>query len=256
MKAEERREQIAMLAHANGLATVEELAASFQVSSSTIRRDLALLVESETIARTYGGVIPRSRDHQEATLQERALRGGAAKQRIGRWAAEQVNPGDTILLDAGTTTAQVACHLRTTHPLTVVTTGLTPFHELAGVPDIERVLLGGTFRDLSQGFVGPLTEEALERWYFDLVFLGADAVTADRGVCEASVVQTRLKQLMARAGARVFLLMHAEKLGQRPFKSWVQLPGPWTLVTDSSVQPDQLAPFEARGIEVVVVGDD
>lgn len=253
MKAEERRERIALLAHANGLATVEELAASFGVSPSTIRRDLALLEESESIARTYGGVIPRPRAHDEATLQERALRGAEAKRKIGQWAASQVSPGDTVLLDAGTTAAQVASHLRATRPLTVVTAGLTPFFELAGAPGIERVLLGGTLRDLSQGFVGPLTEEALERWYFDTVFLGADAVTADRGVCEASVAQTRLKQLMARAGDRVCLLMHAEKIGQRPFNSWVQLPGPWTLVTDSSVQPDQLAPFRARGIEVVVV---
>ncbi len=253
MKAAQRRERIELLTHATGPATVEELAASFGVSQSTIRRDLAFLQDSARIARTYGGVIPVLHPHHEATLQERALRGAEAKQAIGRWAAAQVSPGDTILLDAGTTAAQVAKHLRGTHPLTVVTAGLTPFFELSGATDVELVLLGGTFRERSQGFVGPLTEEALERWYVDTVFLGADAVTADRGVCEASVAQTRLKQLMGRAADRVFLLVHAEKIGQRPFSSWVRLPGPWTLVTDRSATPEQLAPFRDLGIDVVVV---
>lgn len=253
MKAARRREEIATLAHTNGLASVEELAETFGVSQSTIRRDLALLEDSESIARTYGGVIPLSRLHPEAALAERASQGTAAKQKLGRWAAQQVQPGETVLLDAGTTAAQVALNLRGTTPLTVVTAGLTPFFELSGAAGIERVLLGGTFRNLSQGFVGPLTEEALERWSFDAVFLGADAVTAERGVCEASVAQTRLKQLMARTGERVYLLVHAQKLGSRPFNSWVHLPGPWTLVTDSSAQPDQLQPFRDRGIDVVVV---
>ena len=254
MKAAQRRKQIADLARANGPASVDELAERFGVSASTIRRDLARLDESEGLARTYGGIISVPRLHTEAALAERALIGTAAKQKLGRWAASQVRPGQTVLVDAGTTAAQVALYLRRITPLTVVTAGLTPFFELSGAVGIERILLGGSLRELSQGFVGPLTEEALERWSIDLVFLGADAVTADRGVCEASVAQTRLKQLMARSGDRVYLLVHAEKIGQRPFNSWIQLPGGWTLVTDDEVTDEQLAPFRSRGIEVVVVG--
>ena len=241
------------MAQSNGLASVEELAQVFGVSESTIRRDLARLEDSGGLARTYGGVIALPRRHHEAALQERAAEGLPGKQAIGRWAAAQVQPGETVLLDAGTTTAQAALSLRSVPDLTVVTTGLTPFLELTGVPGHELVLLGGTLREISQAFVGPLTEVALERWTFDRVFLGADSVTADRGLCEASVAQTRLKELMARAGDRVYLLVHSEKIGKRPFNSWVQLPGQWTLVTDSGVGADQLAPFRERGVDVVVV---
>ncbi len=254
MRATQRREEIVRLARSNGLASVEQLAEAFGVTQSTIRRDLSLLEKSHELARTYGGVIAFRSPHHEATLQERASESHAAKDAIGRWAAAQVEPGQTVLLDAGTTTARVAAHLHGISPLTVVTSGLTPFFELAGESGIGRILLGGEYREVSQSFVGSLTEAALDRWSFDLAFLGADAVTAERGLCEASPAQTRLKEIMARAAERVFVLTHAAKLGATPFNAWVQLPGRWTLVTDADATGEQLAPFRRRGIPVVVAG--
>lgn len=256
MQAAERRDRISVLARTEGLASVERLAETFGVSPSTIRRDLAHLELSQQIARTYGGAIALRPAHAEAALAERASQGAEAKRRLGRWAAQQVRPGETVALDAGTTMAQVAVHVREVRPLTVVTAGLTPFFEIGDVDGIERVLLGGSLREVSQGFVGPLTEEALERWTFDVAFLSADAVTAEHGICEASVAQTRLKRLIALASERVYLLVHADKIGARPFNSWVQLPIPWTLVTDSDASDRQLQPFRARGVEIVVLPGD
>ncbi|MFC7403836.1 DeoR/GlpR family DNA-binding transcription regulator [Georgenia alba] len=250
MRAPQRREEIVRMARANGLASVEHLAEVFGVTQSTIRRDLATLDKSNQLARTYGGVIAVRSPHHEASLQERAAESHDAKDAIGRWAAGQVEPGQTVLLDAGTTTARVAAHLHGVSPLTVVTSGLTPFFELD--PRVDRILLGGEYREVSQSFVGPLTEAALDRWSFDRAFLGADAVTAERGICEAAPAQTRLKELMARAGARVFVLAHAAKLGATPFNAWVHLPGEWTLVTDAGATAEQLEPFHRRGIATVV----
>lgn len=252
MRAPQRREEIVRLAKSNGLASVEQLADQFGVTPSTIRRDLALLDKSDQLARTYGGVIAVRSPHYEATLAERASESSPAKDAIGRWAAGQVEEGMTILLDAGTTTARVAAHLHGRSPLTVATSGLTPFFELSDESGITRILLGGEYREVSQSFVGPLTEASLDRWSFDIAFLGADAVTAERGICEASPMQTRLKEVMARAADRVFVLAHAEKLGAKPFNAWAQLPGSWTLVTDATATGEQLAPFHQRGIATVV----
>ncbi|WP_129787663.1 DeoR/GlpR family DNA-binding transcription regulator [Promicromonospora panici] len=252
MRAPQRREEIVRMARTNGLASVEQLAEVFGVTQSTIRRDLSTLDKSNQLARTYGGVIAVRSAHYEASLQERAAESHGAKDAIGRWAAGQVEPGQTVLLDAGTTTARVAAHLHGMAPLTVVTSGLTPFFELADDSGMERILLGGEYREVSQSFVGPLTEAALDRWSFDRAFLGADAVTAERGICEASPAQTRLKELMARASDRVYVLAHSAKLGATPFNAWVHLPGKWTLVTDSGATAQQLAPFDRRGIATVV----
>lgn len=111
----------------------------------------------------------------------------------------------------------------------------------------------GTLRHLSQGFLGPLTEAALARVSFDRAFLGADAVTADRGICEAELEQTRLKELMIERAGAVYVLAHAAKLGQRPFHAWAPLPPDVTLVTDSSATDEQIRPFTDAGIEVVTV---
>jgi DeoR/GlpR family transcriptional regulator of sugar metabolism len=249
-----RREEIVRLATTGGLTSVEELAAAFEVTASTIRRDLAVLTAEGRLARTYGGAMALL-PHPESPLRQRLGEAYEAKHAIARWAAGQVRAGETILLDAGSTVGVLAHELRRVTPLTVATTGLTALEALADVEEIHVECLGGTLRHLSQGFVGPLTEAALERMSFDRVFLGADGVTADGGICEAGLDQTRLKELMARRADTVYVLAHAAKLGRRPFHAWAQLPAQWTLVTDDSVHPDAVAPFIAAGVNVVVVNE-
>lgn len=251
MKASQRREEIVRMATSNGLASVDELSQVFDVTASTIRRDLAQLTESGRLARTYGGAIAVPL-HREPSLNERRGESHQAKRGIGLWAASQVHPGDVVLLDAGTTTAELAHALRDVGKLTVMTIGLTPLAAISGAPDVNVICLGGHLRDISQGFEGPITEAALEGLTFDAVFLGCDGVTADRGICEATVAQTRLKELMWRASDRAYVLAHGKKLGERPFNAWVRMPASWTLVTNESATDAQIEPFRERGIEVVV----
>lgn len=252
MNAGDRREEIVRLARTQGELSVEDLAESLGVTASTIRRDLARLTAAGDLARTYGGVIAVSA-HQESPLAERSHEATEVKRAMGVWCARQVTAGSQVLLDAGTTTAQIAWALRDTSPLSVVTTGLTSLQQLAGLQGTDITLLGGQYREISQGFVGPLTEAGLERYTFDTAFLGADAVTAEHGVCEASLQQVRLKELMSRRAERVFVVAHAEKLGRHPFHAWADLGAGWTLVTDESAAHEQIAPFTDRGITVVRV---
>ncbi|MFB9375837.1 DeoR/GlpR family DNA-binding transcription regulator [Kineococcus gynurae] len=253
--SEERRREIARLARTSGLASVEELSRRFGVTASTIRRDLARLHDDGLVTRTYGGAAPPIA-HPEEPLRERTGAAFAAKRGIARWAATQVGVGETALLDAGTTVGALAHELRGHSPLTVVTTGLTSVQALADADDVQVVCLGGTLRHVSQGFVGPVTEAALERVTADVVFLGTDGVDADLGICEADLQQTRLKELLAGRAGRVFVLAHSVKVGARPFHAWARLPRPWVLVTDAAVEADALAPFHAAGIRVVVVDDE
>jgi DeoR/GlpR family transcriptional regulator of sugar metabolism len=157
-----------------------------------------------------------------------------------------------VLLDSGTTTGALARELHSVRDLTVVTTGLTVLQELVNAKGVHVECLGGTLRHVSQGFVGPVAEAALSRMTFDRVFLGADGVTAEHGICEADLQQTRLKELMAERAEHVYLMVHAAKLGRRPFHAWARLPHPWTLVTDADADPAAIAPFLSRGVDVVV----
>lgn len=251
LSTHERRDQIVRLATEAGLASVDELSQIFGVTPSTIRRDLALLTTDGRLARTYGGAIAVSA-HPESSLRQRVGEGFDAKRAIARWAADQIQTGETILLDAGSTVGALAHELRRAELLTVATTGMTALQELADVESVHVECLGGTLRPLSQGFVGPLTEAALERMTFDRVFLGTDGVNADGDICEADLRQTRLKELMARRADNVYVLAHAAKLDHRPFHAWAKLPLPWTLVTDATADPRVTGQLRARGIEVVV----
>ncbi|GAB2748730.1 DeoR/GlpR family DNA-binding transcription regulator [Salinifilum aidingensis] len=249
--AQERRDAVVRLAHTSGLASVEELSATFGVTASTIRRDLAQLESAGKLARTYGGAIAPA-PHQESSLRQRSGEAFAAKHAIAAWAAGQVRTGETVLLDAGTTTGALARALRGRSDLTVVTTGMTVLQELASEEGVHVECLGGTLRHLSQGFVGPLAEAALDRMTFDRAFLGADGVTAEHGICEADLQQTRLKELMAERAEHVYVLVHAAKLGRSPFHAWARLPERWTLVTDEEADPAATAPFRNRGVDVVL----
>ncbi|MCP2168440.1 DeoR/GlpR family DNA-binding transcription regulator [Goodfellowiella coeruleoviolacea] len=253
LRADERRALIEQLVTANGTAHVEQLARSLNVTPSTIRRDLSLLTEQGKLARTYGGAMPAAHV-AEASLGQRSGQAVPEKDRIARWAAGQVRDGDTVILDAGTTTGRLAHHLAERVDLTVITNGLTAITELAQADGVEVVALAGTLRHISQGFVGPLAELTLSRLTADRVFLGADGLDARLGICEASLLQTRLKELMIARGGEVFVLADHSKLGQAPFTAWAPVQRPWTLVTDGAATDAQLEPFRALpGAHVVVV---
>jgi DeoR/GlpR family transcriptional regulator of sugar metabolism len=249
-----RRAQILALLLSAGGVSVEELADRLEVTASTIRRDLARLTVAGSVTRTLGGAVIGVSSSAETPLYNRAQEARVQKDEIGRWAANQIRDGETVVLDAGTTVGRVAHHLRGRSGLTVVTNGLTSLLELADTDDIDVIVLGGALRHISQGLVGPVTDMNLSRLSAHRVFLGADGLTADRGICEADFVQTRTKEIMASCGGQVYVLVDSSKLGKTPFNAWAPLERPWTLVTDSGADPEQLEPFQRKGnVEVVVV---
>ncbi len=251
-KTERRREEIVARASEMGLASVEDLAARFNVTASTIRRDLALLSRTGQLARTYGGAIAPG-EHTETSLLQREQEGFDAKSVIARWAAEQIGEGESLLLDAGSTVALLARRIPAVEGLSVTTASVPVVNLLRSRPEIDVTCLGGRLRELSAAFVGPLTEMNLERLTFDRLFLGTDGVGADGSICEAELDQTRLKELMARRSSKVYVLAHSSKLGHAPFDSWARIDKPWTLVTDDGADPDFLEEFLSGGREAVVV---
>jgi DeoR/GlpR family transcriptional regulator of sugar metabolism len=230
---------------------VEELAVRFGVTASTIRRDLAALTDAGEVVRTYGGALAAG---NEQSLHEREALAALEKAAIAREAERHVRAGQLLLLDAGTTVGALADRLSGWSGITVASTGLTTINALADSDGVELISLGGTVRHISQGMVGPLTEAALSGLTADTAFLGADGVQAHRGVSESTPEQAAVKRLMVAAAERVFVLADASKLGRSSSHWWTALPHGWTLVTDASATPAQLAPFEDAGTTVLVAG--
>ena len=250
MKRRNRHEQILELLQTSEL-DIERLAETLEVSVATIRRDLGQLAEEGKITRTYGGaVLPPAR--LERSLQERAMIAKQEKEAIAQVAAAQVADGDTLILDAGTTTGALARQLRRFQNLKVITNGFSVMLALAEAKNIEVILLGGTLRYISYGVVGPYAELVLRRITAKKTFVSADGVVADRGLCEATAEQAALKALMLeRTKEEVYILADSTKLGDSYSSFWTPFPETWTLITDSGATESQLSPFRTiPGIKI------
>ncbi|MFW6693352.1 DeoR/GlpR family DNA-binding transcription regulator [Streptomyces sp. MAR4 CNX-425] len=251
----ERHEALLRLLR-EGTTQVEELAAALAVSPSTVRRDLGRLTEGGRVTRTYGGaVVPEA--FAERPVGESALVRLHAKAAIAESALALVPESGAVFVDAGTTCAALARQLLDTDVPAggvVVTRGLETAQLLAGAPDVDVVMLGGSVRPLSHGLVGPLTDLALERLSFSVAFLGADAVDPGRGVGEPTLEETAVKERVAARAHRVVVLADATKLAVADAPAWARLPAGWTLVTDAEA-PDGLdARCAAAGVTLVRAG--
>ncbi|WP_275004015.1 DeoR/GlpR family DNA-binding transcription regulator [Promicromonospora iranensis] len=235
----------------SGTTRVEDLAEALAISESTVRRDLARLGAEGLVTRTYGGATPESSFHERA-LAERMRVQMPAKVAIGRRAAELVPDEGTIFVDAGSTTGQLAEHLRGRDGLTVLTRGLEIALLLAGSPGLDVVVIGGSVTTKSHGLVGPLTTAALERFMVDVAFLGVDALDPADGVGEATALEAQVKEVAARRARRTVVLADSTKLDRGAVPAWAPLPAGWTLVTDEQDE-EVLGRYQDAGVVVEAV---
>jgi DeoR/GlpR family transcriptional regulator of sugar metabolism len=221
----ERRAQLLGLVR-DGSGHIQALADRLGVSPSTIRRDLAALAGDGHVVRTYGGAVERSPREKDASHAE-------AKDAVAKAAAELVEDGEIVVLDAGTTTGRLATRLAHRR-LTVVTNGLTAITALAASPTVELIVLGGRLRHPNEAIVGATVIEQLRHIGADRVFLGADGVTEDRGLCSPSLEQAHLKYAMLHSAREAYVLVDGSKLGQEPFRYWTPLDRPHMIITEDS----------------------
>jgi DeoR/GlpR family transcriptional regulator of sugar metabolism len=234
-----------------GIESVDTMAERVGVSTSTVRRDLARLQSEGRIARTYGGAMVREPFH-ERSFTESSLIDKRAKAAIASVAAGLVPDGASVFLDAGTTCLALARLLAGRGSLKVVTRGLESAALLTRAPGVEVGIVGGTVQPLSHGVVGAHAAMMLDRLAFDVAFLGADAVDAERGLGEPTSEETYVKEKAAGRAAEVFLLADASKLVPARLPAWLPIDPAWTLVTDTAAAEESLAAFAARGVRVLI----
>lgn len=214
---EERQEGICRQLEKEGRVGVDTLAAVWEVQPITIRRDLDELAGRNLLIRTRGGAVRTERVCLEFGYAERMEVNLPQKRAIARRAASLVEPGQTVLLDTGTTTQLIARELAGRHGLQIVTNSLAVGHELRGAVGISVILLGGQARPGGIELVGPFTERMLSDLRADIAFLGADAVDLDKGFYAVDPGVARVEQLMIAASATAVVTATAEKLRRQAF---------------------------------------
>ena len=179
-----RRERIVALLREQGSVQIPTLAERFRVSTQTLRKDLNFLDDKGICTRSSGGAILRRggpSPAEEAIDVKRALF-KEEKVRIGRAAATLIKDGESVLLDSGTTTLQVARHIDAAASLVVVTSDVGILNELVARESVQVVFLGGTLRRKNLSFYGTQTERALQDLHVDKLFLAADGFDIDKGL--------------------------------------------------------------------------
>ena len=253
---EERRRLIVEYVESNGRATVEELATRFGTSSVTIRNDLETLARNAAIARSHGGALPVTQGTAtDIPLNIKETRSHPQKVRIGHAAARMIRDGETIILDSGSTTVEIARQIRQMkfESLTVVTNALNIALELSGMPHVRVMMLGGMLRQTSYSLVGPDAEQALSRISADRLFLGVDGLDPVVGVTTPDPLEASLNALMIRVSRETIAVFDASKLGQRSLSVITPVQTLNTVITDNSAAPEMVEALQEAGVQVLLV---
>ncbi|HEY6788803.1 MAG TPA: DeoR/GlpR family DNA-binding transcription regulator, partial [Trebonia sp.] len=202
MLPSQRRQAVLRRLAAHGEAGFTELAGEFGVSEMTIRRDLESLEADGLARRVRGGAISVVSGSYEPPLSVRAATASGAKAAIGSAAAALVNDGDTVIIDVGTTTLELARALHGRRGLTVVTASLPIAVELGNDPDVRVLVTGGEVRHGELSLAGGMAEDAFTGFNCDLAFIGVAGVCATPGLTEYNPGDARVKRAAIGAARR------------------------------------------------------
>ena len=254
MYAEERHQAIAELVATRGRVAVTELAAHFEVTTETVRRDLSQLERLKLLRRVHGGAVSmRSVTMLEAQLPDRDHAQAAEKERIAQAAAALLPEGGcTLLLDAGSTTVRLAALLPATEHWTVITHAVPIAALLAPLPHVELHLLPGRVRPATQAAVGHATIEAIRQLRADLAFVGTNGISVPHGLSTPDPEEAATKRAIIESAQRAVVLTDATKVGQERTVRFAALEDVDVLVTDDSIEQADVKAFEAAGLDVVV----
>ena len=238
-----------------GAASIQELAEAIGASQSTIRRDLEHLEEKGYLERTHGGALIQRTNHStfepEAVISAQLAK--AEKDAIGRAAAATLNPGDSVIFDSGSTVQAAARALVVRNiSITAVTNDLGTGQVLAGADRIRVVIPGGTVRPGSLTTLGEPGQEFLSTIHADVTFVGAHAVS-DGLITDTSLEIAAIKRAMIGAARRVVLLVDSTKFQPSAFCKICNLTDLDEVITDSGVDPAQVAELRDAGIAVTLV---
>lgn len=248
MLTSQRKQHILRVLQRDGQIVAKALSRELGLSEDTIRRDLRELAHEGLLQRVHGGALPAS--PAIVDLAGRQQLATAAKIAIGRKAAQMIQDGQVVILDGGTTCAQVARHLRPDLRATIVTHSPTIAVELVSHRTVEVLVIGGRLFKHSAVAVGAAAIEALEHVRADSYFMGVTGIHLEAGLSTGDIEEAYVKRALSARAAETIVLATADKLGvASPY-----VVGPVTelsgMITERGVPESVTAPFAALGVTI------
>lgn len=250
--AEPRRRKILEWLQEEGSARVRDLSGAFEVSEATIRQDLERLEADGYVSREHGGAYLKTLPRQVETLSLQHLENMDKKRKIGARAASLVGGGETIILDAGSTTTEVAHGLLNRQGLTVITNALNIALILGAVPGFAVHMPGGQFKAPTLSLSGDKSVEYFRDILAGKLFLATAGVSLEAGLTYPSFADLQLKQAMIKAAQHVYLVADSTKINRTSFTRLGTLDVIHSFITDDGIRDEDAREFERRGIELIV----
>ena len=248
-----RRKKIIEHIKESGEVLVSRLSKEFKVSEVTIRNDLEHLERKHLLVRARGGAI-HTENHVgfDERITEKNKLHSTEKAAIGKAAAALINDGDTIIIDSGTTTAEIVKHLNGIRYLNVITNALNIANLLMAHPTINVIIPGGYLRQNAMSLVGPLAENNLRNFFVDKVFLSTDGFDTKQGIFTPNIDEAHLNGIMIDITKEVILVTDSSKFKRKSLAFICGLDKIKKVVTDNSIAPDDKKRLEDAGIEVLI----
>ena len=250
----ERYIHITELIHEHKSVQIEKLAFDMGVSENTIRRDLTALAEQGILTRTKGGAMVNHLDNESRPFSVRGRRNYPGKQHIAQRAVEMIEDGDTIIIDSGTTTLEIARRLVTRSHITVVTNSLAVADILSPAGDITTILCGGIIHSASRSLIGMTAEEFFRSTVkADKCFLSAKAVSDEGIIYEQNMFEPPVKLAMIGASTTCILLADMTKMGTSSLVPLGDFSPIHCLISDGTPSPAMYKHLSAHSVEIIRV---
>lgn len=256
LKATVRHQAILEVLREAGRASVGHLREHLGVSSVTVREDLKYLESKGSLVRTRGGAFAIPGRRREMPLELTSQTNADEKQLIGRLAASRLKNGQTVIIDVGSTTTELAKALPSDLvDVVVITNGLNIALLLENRPGISVVVTGGTLRPLQHSLVAPLGTVLLEKLNADIAFIGCNGVDIARGFTNTNLAEAEIKQAMIESAHESVFLADHSKLGQVASAFVAGFDQADLLITDDGADSQVLADFRSAGLAVDVASN-
>ncbi|MGA3354818.1 MAG: DeoR/GlpR family DNA-binding transcription regulator [Acidimicrobiales bacterium] len=249
---EERRLEIIDQVRTRPLVRADELALRFGVSVETIRRDLLTLEREGLVRRVYGGATRSAPEKYEPPFETRRTQHLDAKRAMGLLAASLVEPADTLVLDIGTSVAEVAKALAPDYRGKVLTNSLLAAVEIAGRDRIEVITSGGLLRSGDLACSGPHAEAFFSAYYVDKAFLGSGGVHPEIGLTDYHPAEVASRQIIVKHASEAYVMADSSKLGRVALAEVCALDTLTAVITDDHADPDLIGRFEEIGVTMLV----
>jgi DeoR family glycerol-3-phosphate regulon repressor len=239
---------------ARGSVSVEALAAAFQVTLQTVRRDVKMLADAGLLARFHGGVRVPSSTTENIAYRQRQLLNEAAKQRIARAVAKAVPEGCSLILNIGTTTEAVARELLHHKGLRIITNNLNVAAILSGNANCELIVAGGVVRSRDGGIVGEATVDFVRQFKVDIGLIGISGIEADGSLRDFDYREVKVAQTIIEHSREVWLAADHSKFNRPAMVELAHLSQVDMLFTDAPPPPEFDALLADAGVTCTVAG--